>query len=139
MDTAPAAHYAWIVDHTMTLDDNDDTKLVEDTEDSDNGTTGPHNAPAPLLDRLAKGEGRAWRTLYDVDYTGHPADQRICHTGRYIDWLDLPDLLTYFPGTTPIPEIDADTEFGPLDDFSRGQCGAVEIQYRQEDGTWKTL
>lgn len=125
--------YAWIVDHTMTTDDKDDTKLVEETDPalSRNGWTGPHEAPAELIDRLTRGEGRVWRTLYDVDYSGHPADQRVCQVGRYLDFCDLGD---------PRGEsVAADAEFGPLDDLSRGDCGAVEIQYQQEDGTWTTL
>lgn len=123
--------YAWIVDHTMTFDPADDTKLIEDTEHSSNGTTGPHDAPTELLDRLARGEGRPWRTLYDVDYDGHPEDQRICHTGRYLDWGILnPDRND---------EVDADAEFGPLHDFSQPDCGAVEVQYPDKDGTWTTL
>lgn len=125
--------YAWIVDHTLTADEHDDTALVEETDPklSANGTTGPYDAPAELLERLARGEGRVWRTLYDVDYTGHPADQRVCHIGRYLDFHDIGD---------PRGEsVDADAEFGPLTDWSRPDSGAVDIQYRQDDGTWKTL
>jgi hypothetical protein len=125
--------YAWIVDSTLTSDERDDTKLVEeaDPELSRNGWTGPHDAPAELTDRLKRGEGRVWRTLYDVDYTGHPADERVCHVGRYLDFYDIGD---------PRGEsVDADAEFGPLDDLSRHDCGATDVQYRQEDGTWKSL
>lgn len=123
--------YAWVIDHTMTTDDNDDTKLTEDTEASDNGTTGPHGAPDELLTRLANGEGRVWRTLYDVNYRGHPDDQRICHTGRYLDWTDL--------DPTRADDVEPWAEFGPLQDLSQPSCGAFEIQYQDRDGTWTTL
>ena len=125
--------YAWIIDHTMTVDEHDDTKLVEESDPtmSANGTTGPYDAPIELLERLARGEGRVWRTLYDVDYDGHPADQRVCHIGRYLD-VGIVD-------TGRAGEVDCDADFGPLTDFSRGDSGAVDIQYQQDDGTWKTI
>lgn len=134
---APAeSGYAWIVTSTLTFDPNDDSdypKLIEDTEDSRNGTTGPHNAPADLLARLAKGEGRVWRTLFDRDGDDQPDDTRVCHVGRYLDWCDTD------PDSERAKQVDADAEFGPLTDLSAPDCGACEIQYRQDDGTWKTL
>lgn len=129
--------YAWVVTNTLVpdpTDESDTPKLVEEKpEDSRNDTTGPHNAPADLLARLAKGEGREWRTLFDVDYDGHPEDQRVCHMGRYLDWYDVE------PNSERGKGVDADAEFGPLGDMSMPDCGAVEIQYKQDDGTWKGL
>jgi hypothetical protein len=120
--------YAWIVDRTycqnLDADDPDTAPLVEDAEGSANGTTGPRNAPAELLARLAKGEGRAWRTLVDIDFDGHAEENRVIHQGRYLDIGD---------------NAGSEDDFGPLFDFSQPDSGCVEIQYQQEDGTWKTL
>jgi hypothetical protein len=123
--------YAWIVDSTKTTDDND--RVIEETDPalSKNGTTGPHNAPAELINRLKRGEGRAWRTLYDVDFEGHPEEGPVCYEGRYLDWADI--------DAARADSVDCDAEFGPLTDFSQPDSGAVDIQYRQDDGTWKSL
>lgn len=123
--------YAWVCDSTLVEDPADDTRLVEDTEDSRNGTTGPHNAPPELLGRLGNGEGRVWRTLFDTNWPDQPQDQRVCHVGRYLDWSDL--------DPAHADRVDCDAEFGPLEDLSAPDCGAVTVQYRQDDGTWKTL
>ncbi|MBB1153493.1 hypothetical protein [Amycolatopsis dendrobii] len=137
------AGYAWIVDHTYRQDldaENPDTApLLEDTEYSRNGAAGPSNAPAKLLELLRSGQGREWRTLYDVDFEGHADDNRVCHSGRYLDWLDVP--VTEMPDFlgTGVPDVDVDAEFGPLHDLSLPDCGAVTIQYKDEEGTWKTL
>jgi hypothetical protein len=123
-----AGTYAWIVDHTYRQDldakDPDTAPLLEDTEYSANGVTGPGKAPAELLDRLKNGEGRVWRTLVDVDFDGHAEGNRVIHQGRYLDIGD---------------DAGADDEFGPLIDFSQPDSGCIEIQYEQEDGSWKTL
>jgi hypothetical protein len=120
--------YAWIVDHTycqnLDADDPDTAPLLEDTEFSRNGTTGPANAPTELLARLANGEGREWRTLVDVDFDGHAADNRVIHTGRFLDVGD---------------NAGAEDDFGPLYDLSQPDSGCVEIQYKQEDGSWESL
>ncbi len=120
--------YAWVVDHTycqnLNAEDPDKAPLLEDKEFSRNGLSGPANAPVHLLDRLAKGEGRVWRTLVDTDYDGHAADNRVVHQGRYLDVGSCAG---------------AEDDFGPLWDFSLPDSGCVEIQYRQQDGSWKTL
>lgn len=123
--------YAWVIDSTKTTDDNDQVVEETDPEMTSNGTSGPHNAPAELLARLAAGEGRRWRTLYDVDYDGHPEDERVSHEGRYLDFADVhPEWATV---------VDAEAEHGPLGDFAAPDSGALIIQYLQDDGTWKTL
>jgi hypothetical protein len=119
--------YAWIVTSTLTASGDDDTKLVEDTESSRNGTTGPPDAPDELIARLKAGEGREWRTLFDVDDDVHPEpeDQRVAHIGRYLH-LDDGD------------ELGGDA-FGPLHDLSQPDVGATDVQYREPDGTWSSL
>lgn len=114
--------YAWIVTSTLTASEDDDTKLVEDTESSRNGTTGPSDAPDELIARLKAGEGREWRTLFD---DGCPEDQRVAHIGRYLH-LDDGD------------ELGGDA-FGPLHDLSQPDVGATDVQYRGPDGTWSSL
>jgi hypothetical protein len=137
--SAPAeGDYAWLVTSTLVPDPDDDTSdfpaLVEENpQDSRNGVTGPHNAPPALLAQLADGEGREWRTLFDRDGEGHTDDKRVCHVGRYLDWGDVE------PGSDRGENVDGDAEFGPLTDLSMPDCGACEIQYKQPDGTWKTL
>jgi hypothetical protein len=126
-----AASYAWIVDSTLTFDPDDTTKLVEDTEGSDNGTWGPHNAHPELVRLLQEGKGRNWRTLYTADYAGHPASERLVHTGRYLDLSDLDPALA--------DNVRSDAEFGPLDDLSQPGHGAGDIEYQDEDGTWRML
>lgn len=137
----PTPGYTWVVDHTWVADPDDDeaTTLVEETDQSlsCNGVTGPYGAPDELLKRLAAGEGRRWRTLYDPDGPGHPEEQRLVHEGRYLDWHDL---VPSVDGDLAFQDVDdPDSEFGPLDDLSRPDSGATEIQYLQEDGTWKAL
>jgi hypothetical protein len=127
----PTSTYAWIVDSTKTLDEDDKVVEQTDPEWSSNGTTGPHDAPADLVARLAAGEGRHWRTLYDVDYDGHPQDERVSHEGRYLDVSDV--------DPARADEVDCDAEGGPLYDFAQPDSGAIEIQYEQPDGTWKSF
>lgn len=121
------ARYAWIVTNTLIASENDDTVLVEDTEGSRNGTTGPSDAPPELLARLENGEGREWRTLFDVDDDLHPEpeDQRVAHIGRYLHLDDGEEL--------------GDDAYGPLYDLSQPDVGATDVQYREPDGTWSSL
>lgn len=106
--------YAWLVTATWTSDDAD--RRVPDTEFDRNGTAGPGEAPQELLDRLAAGEGRQWRTRCDGE---------IVHEGLYLHLDDGDEL--------------GDDAFGPLEDLSKPDVGAEEIEYLEVDETWKTL
>jgi hypothetical protein len=102
------------------------------------GCTGPRNIPDALLRRLEAGEGRGWRTLYDLERDDdRPLSERIVHSGRYLDWSDLdPDRDDERTGH---PEVEADAEFGPLTDLSKPDSGAAEIEYRHAGDRWVAL
>lgn len=100
--------YGWIC--TFSSDEND--KWV--------GRVGPYDIPDGTKWQLRDGKGDQWRTLYDEDYPGHPIDDRIVHSGRYIG-------------------PDSDDMFAPLDDLSGPTDGASEIQYLDACGKWRTL
>lgn len=107
--------YAWLVTETWTSDDAD--RRIPDTEFDRNGTTGPSEAPQELLDRLDAGEGLRWQTRCDGE---------IVHAGRYLH-LDDGD------------ELGGDA-FGPLEDLSKPDVGAEEIEYLNPvTGEWKGL
>lgn len=107
--------YAWLVTETWT-DNEDGDQRVPDTKHDRNGWTGPNEAPQELLDRLAAGEGRQWRTLMD---------EEVVHVGRYLHLDDGDDL--------------GEDAFGPLNDLSKGDVGADDIQYLEPNGEWESL
>jgi hypothetical protein len=114
MDGPP--RYAWLITETWTSDDENEDRRVPDVKFDRNGQTGPGEAPQELLDRLAAGDGRQWRTLMD---------EEVVHVGRYLHLDDGDDL--------------GGDAFGPLEDWSKGDVGADEIQYLGPDGEWKSL
>lgn len=101
--------YAWIITTDHLFSDEGLPALQDEA-----GTTGPRDAPAGLLARLAGGEGRTFR-MYDDD-------GELYYTGR---------ILT---GDVPGSEDD----FGPLADFGTPNAGCTEIRYRA-GGRWVTL
>jgi len=108
--TGGLSRYAWIIDK-----DHLDLVGVLGPDADDTRTTGPYNAPTGLLQRLAAGEGVPFR-MYDDD-------GELYYTGRLVG----------------PPGIEStERGFAPLDDFGRGNAGAVSIQYRLA-GTWTTL
>ena len=115
----PRGGYAWVVDVDWTYD-------PQDQFPSRKGQTGPVDAPQLLLNLLAEGKGRRWRTLYDEDYDGQDVRERRVHGGRYIDFNEL-DPATY--GEIANTNVDASAEQGPLWDLSQPDCGATEIQF----------
>jgi hypothetical protein len=99
--------YAWIITKDHLFDG--------DTTDRDEaGTTGPRDAPAGLLARLAAGEGREFR-IYDDD-------EELYYAGRILTAGE--------PGS--------EDDFGPLDDWGTPNAGATEIRYLA-GGKWETL
>lgn len=136
--------YAWIVSHSKEQElDAYDPYLAPLREmpkgESRNGVTGPLDAPETLLELLRAGKGREWRTLYDEDFHGHAEDNRVCHMGRYLDWLDVdPAVMPDFRGAG-IPHVDEDAELGPLRDLSYPDCRAYMIQFKDDCGTWETV
>lgn len=117
--------YAWIVDKTLVPDPDDDNKMVDDTDFCRNGWGGPGDAPDELLRRLAGGEGRVWRTLIEGPSRQTPIEQRVAHVGRYLHLHDGDEL--------------GHDAFGPLNDLSKADVGATDIQYQDSDGKWVTL
>ncbi len=102
-------NYAWIVD----VDHSPDPDEPPGTNSNAPNGRGPRNAPACLLARLTKGEGRAWKM--------HDDDGEIYYSGRIVfadpedekgDGLSLPE-----------------EAFGPLSDFGTPNAGATEIRY----------
>ncbi len=63
-------------------------------------------------------------TEFSRNGTTHAADNRVIHTGRILDVGD---------------NAGAEDDFGPLYDLSQPDSGCVEIQYKQEDGSWESL
>jgi hypothetical protein len=108
-----SARYAWVCDT--------DHSTPHGEPGTRAGLTGPRWAAGPLLRRLEAGQGTRWRTLYDED-EDVPLAERLVHSGRILMGDDAPGA----------------AQFGPLDDLSRPDCGAGEIQYL-EHGVWKPL
>jgi hypothetical protein len=82
------------------------------------GWTGPCEAPADLLDRLAAGEGIRWRARYgDNDI---PVEEDTPYEGRFVS----------NDGDEP--------DFGPLADLAGPDVGATAIEYLI-DGGWVEL
>lgn len=101
------ASYAWVITEDHLFDG--------DTIDrNEAGTSGPSDAPADLLARLAAGEGREFRI--------HDDDGELYYAGRIITRDE--------PG--------CQEDFGPLDDWGTPNAGATEIRYRA-NGKWETL
>ena len=88
--------YAWIIDR-------DHTEVTS----GDAGVTGPSDAPAELLERLAAGEG--------YTFTMRDDDGELYYTGRGIATDD---------------ELGSEAfAYGPLGDFGMPNAGAVEITW----------
>ena len=120
------ATYGWIVTRDVLAED------PEHAAGSSVGVMGPRTIDPAIEARLIAGEGRRWRTLFDVDYDGHPREERVAHEGRYLE-CDEDDL-------DGRDQRDAGGEgFAPLWDFSQPDSGAVEIEYYTEAGEWETL
>lgn len=117
------AAYAWIID----LD-----HLAEEwgtpVDESEVGTSGPHDAPGELLALL--GEPRR---------NGAQPQHLPANVRKFRLYDDDGEL--YYTGRQAFvdpAEADEDAEFGPLNDFGMPNDGAVRLDY-WEDGEWKTL
>lgn len=119
------ADYGWIVDIDH---ERDPQGFAELGIPSRVDTMGPRTIHPKIEQALQAGQGRPWRTLYT---DAGPADERAVHEGRYLDLHDLRLKLA--------TEVDPDSEFGPLDDLSKPDCGAGDIQYRTSTGAWESL
>lgn len=96
------ALYAWIVDADPSNPDDAHSRV---------GVTGPSNAPQVFIDRLLAGEGKRWRTKYEKGED--PEHDDVVHVGRIL-WVE---------------DGWGDHPWGPLEDLSRPDCGAVDIEY----------
>lgn len=101
--------YAWMITRDYLAGPEDD--------DSQVGTTGPHDAPPDYVTALHAGKGKKFR-MYDDDGI-------LYYEGLYYSPLDDPDATD-------------ELAFGPLWDYGTPAAGAVEIQYRRGN-KWVTL
>lgn len=108
--------YAWKVD----TDHMPDPTCPPGSYSNAGGVTGPGDAPADLLARLDKGEGRKWK-IYDDDGELYYSGRIVFEDPAEEVGNDIPDLA-----------------FRPLWDFAAGNAGATEIRYFM-DGRWETL
>lgn len=127
--------YAWVID----------VDHLADTDTNYHATTGPRNAPQPLLDSLTAGKGQAFR-MYDDDnelyYSGRVMFACTCDP-RYLSQDTWPAEDPAGHGATgqdcpvhggALP----DEAFGPLDDFGTPNAGCTSIRYRT-DNRWEQL
>jgi hypothetical protein len=104
------ATYAWVIDVDHLADEGAEPGSLAGNAAT---VTGPGDAPAGLLAKLAAGEGHKFR-LYDDD-------------GEL-----------YYSGRLAGDRESEDAGFGSLDDFGMPNAGATEIKYLI-DGKWVTL
>ncbi len=105
--------YAWIVDEDPATEPTDDLYRV--------GTCGPSSAPGDLLARLRSGgEGIRWETRYEEGED--PEHDDVVHAGRIL-----------FADGSDVNHADDHAAFGPLNDLSAPDCGAVDIFYLIND------
>lgn len=121
------ADYGWIVDVDHEHD-RDPDGFAEVGIPSRVDTMGPRTIHPKIEQALQAGQGRVWRTLYS---DSGPDEERTVHQGRYLDLNDL--------RVKTATEVDPDSEFGPLEDLSKPDCGAGDIQYRTSTGAWESL
>ena len=96
-----------------------DLIMRKDEEGYGFGVQGPSDAQQDTLDRLAAGEGRAFRMLDDdgvVYYHGRMLEDDREQTWDATEW-----------------------EFQPLFCYGTPNAGAVTIQYRDESGAWRSI
>jgi len=115
--------YAWRISRDV-LFGKDDPDFPRE-QWSQAGTEGPRNAPDSMLEVLRHPKINAAKVhefrMLDDDGTLY-----------YVGHLMTAD------GASPWA-MDEESVFGPLDDFGRPNAGAVEIQYRDDKGEWRTM
>lgn len=107
------ASYGWIIDTDHLYD-----PTRPSTDRNEAGTMGPSNITSDVEARLRAGEGRKFR-MYD-------GNQELYYSGRILTPAD--------------PEGGGEQDFGPLDDFGKGNAGCTEIRYYDSaKNTWVEL
>lgn len=111
------SHYAWIIDKDYLAEPNAEPGSLAYNAAT---VTGPSDAPEELIDLLKRSEkrGKPFR-MYDDDGELYYRGRVIAQDGH---------------------ELDERTEFGPLDDFGRGNAGCTDIRYWDNSSKkWKSL
>lgn len=96
------ANYGWIIDTDHLYNPERPS-----TDKDDAGRMGPSNITPDVQARLKAGEGRKFR-MYD-------SDQELTYSGRILTPAD--------------PEGGGEEDFGPLEDFGKGNASCTEIRY----------
>lgn len=114
--------YAWIIDTDHLAEPGTEPGTIATNAAT---VTGPSDAPADLLARLADGAGRPFRIL--------DSDEELYYSGRIVGVAEDDAI---FMGS---PDTDESADFGPLWDFGTPNAGASDLQYRNAAGAWQSI